>query len=152
MNITQTVLKKDIPAIRDLLSQGADVDERDKLGRTPLMQATIDKRLDIMKLLLDSGASVDIQDKNGWSALHFAAQAQLADGIELLASRGATIDITDSHGNTPLNRAVFNYRGNGEPITRLLSHGADKNLENNNRVSPASLANRIANYDVRKFF
>jgi uncharacterized protein len=128
------------------------VEEPDRDGRTPLMRATINTRLDTMRLLLDSGANPDIQDKGGWSALHFAAQEQSAEAIELLVSHGATVDIADSHGNTPLSRAVFNYRGNGDAVSTLLRLGADRHRENNHGVSPASLANKIVNYDVNKFF
>ena len=116
------------------------------------MLATISARLDTVRLLLDSGANPDIQDKGGWTALHFAAQEQSAEAIELLASHGATIDIADGHGNTPLSRAVFSYRGNGDAVCTLLRLGANTHRENNHGVSPASLANRIANYDVKKFF
>jgi ankyrin repeat protein len=128
------------------------VDEPDKDGRTPLMHAAIDARTDTMRVLLDSGASPGIQDKGGWTALHFAAQAQSAEAIELLVSHGATVDVADGYGNTPLARAVSNYRGNGDAVITLLRLGADKHRENNHGNSPASLANRIANYDVKKFF
>ena len=152
MNLTQAVMINDVPAISELLTRGASLDERDRDGRTPLMQAAINARIDIMGLLLGSGAKPDIQDKRGWSALHFAAQGQLAEGIELLVSHGATVDIVDSHGNTPLGRAVFNYRGDGDAVNMLLRLGADRHRENNHGVSASSLAHTIANYDVRKFF
>jgi ankyrin repeat protein len=140
--------------IKLLVSHGptVDLDQGDKGGRTPLMQAAINQRIDIMKLLLDSGAEPDIQDRRRWSALHFAAQEQSADGIELLVSHGATIDIADSDGNTPLSTAVFNYRGNGNAVSALLRLGADRQRKNKHGVSPAGLAHKIGNYDVRKFF
>jgi ankyrin repeat protein len=152
MSIVQAALVNDISAISELLTRGTAVDERDKGGRTPLMQATINGRIDIMKLLLDSGANPNIQDKGGWSALHFAAQGQSAEGIELLVFYGATVDIANSDGNTPLSGAVFNYRGNGDVVSTLLRLGADRHRENKHGVSPAKLARKIANYDVRKFF
>lgn len=152
MNIIQAALINDISAISELLTRGASVDERDIDGRTPLMQATINVRTDVMKLLLDSGAKPDIQDKRGWSALHFAAQGQSAEGIELLVSHGASVDIADGQGNTPLSTAVFAYKDNGDAITTLLRLGADRQRENSHGVSPFSLAHKIANYDVRKFF
>ena len=34
----------------------------------------------------------------------------------------------------------------------LLKNGANPDIENNNGVSPKSLARTIANYDVRRFF
>lgn len=37
-------------------------------------------------------------------------------------------------------------------IEHLLKNGANPDIENNNGVSPKSLARTIANYDVRRFF
>jgi len=105
-----------------------------------------------MRLLLNSGASPDVPDKNGWSALHFAAQAQSAEAIELLVSHGATVDVADRYGNTPLSRAVFNCRGDGGAVITLLRLGADRHFKNKHGNSPADLAKKIANYDVKKFF
>ena len=152
MNITLAAITNDFAVISELLTNGANVDERDRDGRTPLMQATINGRIDIMKLFLDSGANPNAQDKGGWSALHFAAHEESAEGVELLVSHGASVDIADAHGNTPLFRAVFCYRGRGETIVTLLHLGADMHHENGQGVSPSSLAHKVANYDVRKFF
>lgn len=152
MNIIQAALINDISAISELLDRGATVDERDKDGRTPLMHATINTRLDIVRLLLNSGANPDIQDRSGWSALHFAAQARSGEIVELLVSYGATVDVADSHGNTPLFRAVFCYRDGGDAVSTLLRLGADRHRENKHGVSPAGLAHKVGNYDVRKFF
>jgi uncharacterized protein len=152
MNIIQAALINDVSAISELLARGARVDECDKDGRTPLMHATINKQLDIMRLLLNSGADPDIQDKSGWSALHFAAQARSAESVELLVSHRATVDVADNHGNTPLFRAIFCHRVGGDVVSMLLRLGADRHRENKHGVSPAKLAHKSANHDVRKFF
>lgn len=146
------VLKNDIRAISELLTSHKPDDERDRDGCTALMNAMIHGRIDIMKLLLNAGADPDIQDRSGWTALHFASQEQSTEAIELLVSRRATLDIPDMHGNTPLGNAVFNYRGTGDAVSTLLRLGADRNFRNHSGISPLSLANRISNYDVRKFF
>jgi len=70
----------------------------------------------------------------------------------LLVSHGATVDVADRYGNTPLSRAVFNYSGDGGAVITLLRLGADRHFKNKHGNSPADLAKKIANYDVKKFF
>ena len=43
-----------IAAVREALAAGGDVNERDKIGWTPLMHACLECRADIVKLLLAS--------------------------------------------------------------------------------------------------
>src|SRR5437660_11732423 len=72
--LTARILKNDLAGVAGFLSQGADPNERDSDGRTPLMHAAIDNKVDIAKALLKKGADVDGQDDHGYGALHFAAQ------------------------------------------------------------------------------
>jgi ankyrin repeat protein len=80
--------------------------------------------------------------------LHFAAQAQSQSAVQVLLAAGAVVDAVDGRGNTPLWRAVFNYRGDPATLRALLAAGADPKRGNAYGVSPQQLAGRIANYDV----
>ncbi len=82
------------------------------------------------------------------SALHLAILTKNKLITELLLSEDIIIDTTDANGNTPLFKAVFNYR-NDDPffIKYLCEKGANVNLKNNHDVSPIDLAERISNYD-----
>lgn len=56
-------------------------------------------------------------------------------------------------GNTPLWVAVMSARdGDGAALTALLAAGADPDAANNSGNSPRDVANRVANYDLRRFF
>lgn len=57
----------------------------------------------------------------------------------------------NANGNTPLWEAVMQYKGDGF-LSNTFENGANPDIENNNGVSPKSLARTIANYDVRRFF
>lgn len=105
-----------------------------------------------MERLLESGHDPNVVDTVGWSPLHFAAQDNDAELTRLLLRHGADHSIADCHGNTPLFHAAFSSRGQGECIAALLQAGADPERVNNHGVSPRSLAENIANYDVRQFF
>jgi ankyrin repeat protein len=91
----------------------------------------------------------NIADSAGWRALHFAAQKQDGALIQLLITAGAEVDAPDGNGNTPLSTAVFAYRGSPDAIRTLKNAGADETRANNHGVSPRSLAEMIANYDVK---
>ena len=142
---------EDIDRLQKLIEAGCDVNARDRMKRTPLMNVTIDKKLEMAKLLTKAGADLNLQDSGGWTALHYAAQNNSLEFCMLLLDNKAIVDVKDEHGNTPLSNAVFNSQGTGEVIRLLLSRGADKNLKNNYDVSPLDLANSIANYDVAQF-
>ena len=66
----------------------------------------------------------------------------------MLLKAGAEIDACDGYGNTPLFRAVFNYREDGETIRALVAGGANPDRSNKSGISPRSLAKTIANYNV----
>ena len=119
-----------------------------KRPRPALLDAVIDGDAKMLERLLAQGADVNVQDSAGWSALHFAAQRQDADQIRRLLAAGADVEATDAYGNTPLFRAVYCYEGDAEPIRTLKAAGADESHLNGSGVSPRSLAESIANYDV----
>jgi len=84
------------------------------------------------------------------SALHLAIGTKNQLVTELLINFKVDIDILDKNGNTPLWLSVMNYR-NDDPffIKTLITNGANKNIENNNGISPIKLSNTIANYDSK---
>ncbi len=126
--------------------------ERDRAGRTALMNAIIDGEHAQASSLLEQGANPDDTDKAGWCALHFAAQDCSAKSVKMLLNAGANLELRDRHGNTPLWRATMSYRGEAEVISLLLEAGSDPDAANKGGISPRSLANTIANYDTAKFF
>jgi ankyrin repeat protein len=82
------------------------------------------------------------------TALHLAAHEGSAEVADLLLASGADVDAVDNWGNTALYRAVFAYRGDPGMILLLRRAGANLDHTNLHGVSPRSLAQSIANYDV----
>jgi uncharacterized protein len=122
------------------MSSDAEVDAKDRDGRTELMKAAFGGRVDRVVALIARGADPNAADHNGWTSLHMAAERHQVEVAELLLKAGAAIDTEDKHGNTPLARAVFVSRGRGEMIRLLLAKGADKSHANRYGISPLSLA------------
>ena len=54
-----------------LLSIGADPNEADELGRTPVHMAVLHGHVECLKLLLDAGGRISKKDKAGFTARNF---------------------------------------------------------------------------------
>lgn len=124
----------------------------DRHGRNDVINYVIENDTSKLEASAFSHDEINHRDMNGWTALHFAAQAQNADIAGMLLNMGGEVDVEDEHGNTPLFKAVFNYRNSGNIIELLLKAGADPDNNNRYGVSPRKLAFTIANYDARRFF
>lgn len=105
------------------------------------------------------GRGIDINAKqtkiNKRTALHIAVFVRNKDAFDFLIKNNIENDTQDKNGNTPLWYAVMYYQDNELSsyfITTLLKNGANPKLKNIHNVSPESLANDIANSDVRKYF
>jgi ankyrin repeat protein len=145
------VARQNLAEVRSTLAAGNNVDCLDPERRTPLFYAVKDGNSEIVSELLRHGANPNAQDRHLETPLHFASREYRPAIAQLLLNSGATVDVQDAQGNTPLWRAVFSSRDRGEMIKLLLSHGADKTLNNKYGVSPQKLAETIANYDAIQF-
>jgi ankyrin repeat protein len=59
--------------VRRLLSEGADVNDADELGRTPLMAASQNGHVEIVDMLLAAEANANAANDEGNTALDFAS-------------------------------------------------------------------------------
>lgn len=147
------IMSGDIHKIRKFISEDKNnVNIRDKMEGTLLMESAIFEKEDIARLLIENGADVRVRDVKGWTALHFAVQSYLPNTVKLLIEKGADVNAQDDYGNTPLFRAIFSSKGGGEIITTLLMAGADRNLANKSGRTPYQLAKEITNFDLKQFF
>ena len=75
--------------VKPLLKQGADVNAKDKDGRTALMKAASSGHRETVKVLIDAGADVNAKDKYGNTALVLAIEGGHMDIVRLLKQTGA---------------------------------------------------------------
>ncbi|GAA3918961.1 hypothetical protein GCM10022244_30160 [Streptomyces gulbargensis] len=121
---------------------------RDRMGRTAVHYCVLRGDVAGLRAALAEGVDAGLADRAGMTPLHFAGQAQAAAAAEVLLAAGAPVDAGDAHGGTALFTAVFNYRGDPRTIQVLLDAGADPERRNARGVSPRTLAEQVANYDV----
>lgn len=88
-----------------LKQNGADVNMRNNLGRTPLMLAAEQNNDNVVKILLESGADPHLTTVGGMTALHFACKANAEKAckvlLELVEDSGF-IEMEDNSRKTPI--------------------------------------------------
>ena len=104
-----------------LIESGADVNQRDAEGDTPLRIAA---SAEVAKILISRGADVNAKNTLGLSPLHHAVFLEDGGGkLALLLQAGANIETRDSDEKTPLIAAT-KYHHPQHAISLLL-HGAN---------------------------
>ncbi len=89
-----------------LLKLGANINHRDRNGRTPLMLACSTGRTQLLQRLLDNYANPDLIDQFGWSALMFAVYYNHVRMVRLLLEYGANVNASSDKGLTALKVAT----------------------------------------------
>ncbi|XP_063923860.1 putative ankyrin repeat protein RF_0381 [Zophobas morio] len=85
-----------------LIKRGAEVNEKDAFGRTPLNQALSLNKDEIVQLLLVSGADVSQCDDCGRLPITLAVVNNRLEIVKLLFSKGADINQFDRNGDCAL--------------------------------------------------
>ena len=92
------VKKGNAAEVAAALEQGADVDCRDRLQRTPLMEAAKRGRLPVLELLLARGADINAVDYSGLTPLMSAITPYQVATVRLLIAEGADAAQADEDG------------------------------------------------------
>lgn len=113
-----------------LISKGADINQGNDIGYTPLMAAAREGFVDMVKLLIDHGANVNAATTNlGDTALTLAITYSPPNEIvDLLIQRRANVNHVTLTGSSPLTQAA--WTGNAHAVRLLLERGADPKFTN----------------------
>eukprot|EP00698_Gefionella_okellyi_P019392 TRINITY_DN5940_c0_g1_i1.p1 TRINITY_DN5940_c0_g1~~TRINITY_DN5940_c0_g1_i1.p1 ORF type:complete len:1275 (-),score=349.80 TRINITY_DN5940_c0_g1_i1:26-3850(-) len=121
-----------VAVIRLLLDYGAEINQRNGAGWTPLKLAARRCNAAIINELLLRGADVNVCDEEAATALHNAAATEGKDAVKnvlRLLKAGAQIDAPDHDGGTPL---IYACRMRMLDTARvLIAAGADVNRPDN---------------------
>jgi ankyrin repeat protein len=170
------VQRGDIDQIERHIYWGADINQQNVDGETPLHVAAAKGRMVVVKLLLKHSAEIDAADRDGHSPLYGAVMAdrtQVAqylveqgaaidpdrllmevvdsgvtdrDVVEFLLANGADINHLDASGRTPLILAII--KSERLLTKRLIAHGADVNKPGGSGKTPLQLATDGGNQEI----
>lgn len=131
--------RQDPEILKYTLSLGCDVNQRDRLNRTPLHRAAGRHSSECVKILLDTNADIHAINKDGQTALHHAAFGEMdppdpnsygyPEIVHALIDVGVDINAQDNDGRTALMLSVNTF---GEVFDILLASKADITLQDNN--------------------
>ena len=115
--------------IPTLVASGINVDERDTIGCTTLMNAAaVDDDTKLILWLLDNGANINAANEYGETAFSYACAWERLNIAQLLYERGANINCVHSQGGTPLDYARSN---SPKTLEFLIGIGAKQEKEIN---------------------
>lgn len=128
--LTAAAAAGDRPELVRLVAAGADPDEVDGRGWSPLIWAVRNGHFKLVPLLAGQGAAVDARaaDDRGWPALMHAVAARELDAVRALLNAGADPNVAGNDGTTALMLAA-GY-GYFRTTRVLLERGADPALRN----------------------
>ena len=107
-----------------LLEFGANPNETDGLGNSPLMHACALNNSYAVERLIAAGAQVDWANQQGLTPLMRAAQAGAIGAIRTLLEHGALIDLTDYTGRDAMSWAMTNGHQRAAELLRAAASGA----------------------------
>ena len=124
-----------IEQVRQILDNGVDVNARDRLGSTPLLDAVWNGNIAITTLLLSKGADVNaMHAEAGSTALEYAVLTSHADLVSLLIAAHADLAHTYRSGQGIMHIAAG--RGDVTVLKMLAAAGASIQSLDANSNSP----------------
>lgn len=144
----------DVQTVRRLLDAGADVNQQDKEGRTPLYLATQEGYMEVMELLIARGADVNQgtgHDPGEFAPLYVAASCGRGDAIDLLVRRGAKVDARVDSSATPSPLYAAAQEGHRDAVAALVAAGAKINGPDYQGRTPLLAAAVHGHRDVVQF-
>lgn len=122
-----------------LLQHDADVQAREKTGKTALHLACQIQSNTIVSMLLDNHASVNATDNNGQTPLHIVCANGFSSIVETLLGHGADVMAIDHAGQTPLMLALA--KRSQASLRVLCDCGADAQISDDVRVQLTQVLN-----------
>lgn len=108
--LCEAVIANNITLFKELLTHGADVNEKDYNGLTAIYYATQNGEYEMTKLLINNGADYEVRDPFGntplSNAIFYYKKNNSGDSlIKLLIDVGADINAKNNFGVSPLSLA-----------------------------------------------
>ena len=160
--IVAAARNNDVAQVRELITDGVDVDEPYLFGdahlpfgggvpgRAALGVAAYAGHADVVRVLVKAGADVDQTDEGGFTALFIAIfRGETAIALELLRVEGIDVETRALIGRTPL--ILASGLGLMGVVDRLIQKGADLTARDDVGRSALGWARALHRADVADF-
>lgn len=127
-SISREIIYGSFDAVKKLINEGANVNERDVWGFNPLIQAVICNKPGAAHLLVQHGVNIDQKDIMGQTALQWAVNRRNLELIQLFLEHGADPNHYSQDGQPILVNPIL--RGESEIIQLLVNKGGDLSFAN----------------------
>lgn len=148
--------REGVSNILELISIGANVNASNRMGNTPLILACELNKFNLaIEFVKNEKTDFSCSNFIGYTALHCSVKNGNLSIIRLLLNANdervnSMINKQDQNGNTALHLAVES--GNTEIVDFLLKRGANKFIENNNRLIPIDVARKKGHIEMVRLF
>jgi len=116
------VIAGDIEEVKSMLSSGADINQKNRMGGTPLHTAIMNRQKEIAMLLIAGGADVNARANGGQTPLSEAVRIGDKDLVEQLIAKKADVNVIAGPGENAL--IIAKKSGNAEITDLLVKNGA----------------------------
>ena len=144
LGFTPLSITRSVAIVHMLIEAGANINQRDHLGRTLLMNVSQRGRTEIVRILIEHGADISVSSGHK-TATYMACEHGHAEIVRLLLAAGADINQTNFRGKTLLRKA--SQYGYIDVVRVLLEAGANPNQVVNGET-PIYTATRYGRHNV----
>jgi len=92
-DLNQASVDGELDRVKELVSGGADVNSKNRMGMTPLVVAAMNNRTAVCEFLASNGADLNAKDGQGRTALYLAVDRGNKELMELLIKKGADVNM-----------------------------------------------------------
>jgi len=142
MTLANAIIEGDLLLVEQYLNMGAQIDEFDEYGFTPLIESAITNNVDMARYLLGRSADVNKKDTVGGTPLHWAVENNNLDMVKLFLDAGADPNAHNLSAEPILIRPILREQ---KELKKLLIDAGAKTRFANDYIQIKLLAHR---YDL----
>ena len=132
-----------------LVNKGADVNQSNYRGITPLMLNSNMGNLLVVKSLIKNGAKINQVPNNAATSLFASSHKGYLPVVKYLVQNGADVNQADIEGITPLS--ISSQNGHLSVVKYLIQNGANINQADNEGITPLSVSCEQCHLSVVKY-